>query len=305
MHPNHFAKLLVIVLPATLILTYLMKVTSMDHMRRDAIAELYASTDETAAALPKEIHVYHSGGGGNAFSSSSCSDAERRALVRIGGRLGGPHDNFMLRSGWGEAADCCDWRGVGCARGTGVEVLSLSKESLHGTLPTELGALPNLVSIDLNENSELSGTLPSELGLATRLKQFYGFGLRVSGTLPTSLSTSKTLQELELSFCRLSGTLPTNLPASLRFVFLESNKISGAIPASVGALRRLRELELSHNKFSGSLPARVAHLRLDHLDVGQNPRLTGVPKQKPQQGCSGGGDKYLRGGLPEKANATI
>ena len=104
MHPNHFAKLLVIVLPATLILTYLMKVTSMDHMRRDAIAELYASTDETAAALPKEIHVYHSGGGGNAFSSSSCSDAERRALVRIGGRLGGPHDNFMLRSGWGEAA---------------------------------------------------------------------------------------------------------------------------------------------------------------------------------------------------------
>ena len=56
--------------------------------------------------------------------------------------------------------------------------------------------------------------------------------------------------------------------------------------ADLAAARRLRELEVSHNRLSGSLPGKVAHMRLEHLDVGQNPRLAGVPKQAPKQGCS-------------------
>ena len=78
---------------------------------------------------------------------------------------------------------------------------------------------------------------------------------------------------------------------------------SGSIPSSLGSLRRLRELELSHNRFSGSLPARVAHwgISLEHFDLAKNPRLTGVPKQQPKQGCSGGAEKYLRGQQPGQA----
>ena len=37
-------------------------------------------------------------------------------------------------------------------------------------------------------------------------------------------------------------------------------------------------------------------MRLEHLDVGKNPRLRGVPAQAPKQGCSGGAERYLRGG---------
>ena len=291
MHPQHFGRLLLLILPSTLILTYLLKLTSSDALRRDAIAELYHGTDETAAHTPNVVHHYITGGP----AASSCSDVERAALFRAGGKLGGAA--WLLKSGWGEASDCCEWKGVGCMPGRGVDSLSLSKEGLQGTLPSQLGLLSSLQSFDVNENPQLSGTLPSQLVAASSLTHLFMFGARISGTLPAAaLSSAHVLQEIELSNCRISGTLPPDgLPASMRFVFLESNKLSGSIPSSLGRLRRLRELELSKNKFSGSLPGRVAHMRLDHLDVGSNGRLTGVPKQTTKQGCSGGADKYLRG----------
>lgn len=298
MGPHAFARLLIIILPTTLIVTYVLKMASGDHLRRDAIAELYATTEETARQAPTVVHHYVTGGGSVGGSSSECSAAERRALFRAGARLSdsGGHGDFMLRAGWGEAADCCEWKGVGCVPGRGVVSLSLSKEGLRGTLPTQLAALPHLTTLDVNENAQLSGTLPTALLASSSLEQVYAFGARISGTVPSQIGSARALQELEMSNCRLSGTLPSaGLPTSLRFVFLESNKLSGSVPAALSRCRRLKELELSHNRFSGSLPAAVAHLRLDHLDFGQNPRLSGVPKQRTQQGCSGGGDRYLRG----------
>ena len=294
MGPHAFARLLVVILPTSLLLTYIFKLASSDSLRRDAIAELYAASDEAAALAPTVVHHYIGGGG---TSTPRCSDAERAALFRAGAQLGGSAD-WMVRAGWGEAADCCEWKGVSCAGGRGVESISLSKERLQGTLPTELGALAHLTSLDVNENAGLSGTLPTELAAAPKLTHLYAFGAHLSGTLPLALGGAHALQELELSHCRISGTLPGALPASLRFIFLESNRISGVVPSSLGQLRRLRELELSHNRLSGSLPGRVAHLRMDHLDFGQNPKLTGVPVAAPKQGCSGGGDRYLRGAGP-------
>ena len=40
--------------------------------------------------------------------------------------------------------------------------------------------------------------------------------------------------------------------SSLRYLFLEANRISGVVPPSLANLHRLRELELSHNRLSGS-----------------------------------------------------
>lgn len=163
-----------------------------------------------------------------------------------------------------------------------------------------------------------AGTLFNSAG---RLSHFYAYGARrLSGTLPASLCDARLLQELELSSCRLSGTLPTmgtgaasrsagdtgstrslgSGMSSLRYLFLEANRISGVVPPSLANLHRLRELELSHNRLSGSVPRGVTRLRLDHLDFADNaPSLKGVPTSAPKQGCSGGSAKYLRaGGLP-------
>ena len=292
-----FARTLAIVLPATLVLALLAKHLDADVARRAAIAELYKISDVEAARPAPTLQQ------NQYFASSVCSDIERAALFRVGVRLAGSSNaEWLIKSGWGEAADCCDWKGVGCSEaGHGVESLTLAHQNLRGTLSSELGLLHGLTTLDVNENGLLSGTLPADLFTGSRrLKSIYAFGGAVSGTLPSALARATLLEELELSNSRLSGTIPADLGAarSLRYIFLESNRISGNLPSQLAELRKLKELEVSHNRLSGSVPARVAGLasRLQHLDLSDNaPSLQGTPAMRPKQGCSGGSEKYLRG----------
>ena len=296
-----FGRLLVIVLPASLVFTYIAKFLSSDGLRRDAIAELMSLSDRAALEEQQAQRVLVQYVNAATQSQSSCSDHERQLLFRAGGVLGGGGD-FLLRSGWGEVADCCQWKGIACDASGSVKSLSLPRSQLVGTLPTELGALPRLSSLDLNENPRLSGTLPSSAaaGLPGSLTHIYAFGCRrLSGTLPAALGGEKALEELELSACKLSGSLPSEIgqASTLRYVFLESNRLSGVVPPSLSRLRHLRELELSHNRLSGSVPRSVVRLPLEHLDFSDNtPGLRGVPTRAPKQGCSGGSERYLRGG---------
>ena len=303
-----FARTLAIVLPATLVLALLAKHLDLSAtpkmwpggkncQARAAIAELYKISDVEAARPAPTLQQ------NQYFASSVCSDIERAALFRVGVRLAGSSNaEWLIKSGWGEAADCCDWKGVGCSEaGHGVESLTLAHQNLRGTLPSELGLLHGLTTLDVNENGLLSGTLPADLFTGSRrLKSIYAFGGAVSGTLPSALARATLLEELELSSSRLSGTIPADLGAarSLRYIFLESNRISGNLPSQLAELRKLKELEVSHNRLSGSVPARVAGLasRLQHLDLSDNaPSLQGTPAMRPKQGCSGGSEKYLRG----------
>ena len=294
-----FARLLVIVLPVTMVAAMLSKHLMADMTRRMAISELYHSSDEEALRPePLDQHQYLS-------SAISCSDSERASLFRAGVRLAGNSPNWLLTSGWGEAADCCDWKGVQCTSGR-VSSLTLSNQGLRGHVPVELGMLGGLTSLDLNENAALSGTLPSEV-LGPSLKHLFCFGCAMlSGSLPSHLPRrSSSLQELELSRCRLSGTLPAALGSALnlRYVFLESNRLSGTLPSQISHLRHLKELELSHNRLSGSVPGALSKMPLQHFDVASNaPSLKGAPTTKPTSGCSGGSEKYLRG-TPRGAGA--
>jgi len=296
-HKAAFARTLVLVLPATLVLALLSKHLNADTTRRIAIAELYHASD-TEAMRSDPLAPAHQNQYFTALAPT-CSEPERAALFRAGVKLAGSRSaEWLQRSGWGEAADCCDWKGVGCASGRGVETLSLPHQGLRGTLPSELGLLRGLLSLDVNENKGLSGTLPSELLGSRRLKSLYAFSAALSGTLPEAIARASSLHELELSSCRLSGTLPSALGATTRlsYVFLEANRVSGVIPSALSGLRRLQELELSHNRLSGSVPGRLAHMPLQHLDVADNaPGLKGAPIARPTQGCSGGSEKYLRG----------
>ena len=290
-----FGRMLVCVLPMTLLLAWISKEVELTALRRAAAERLYAASEEEARTRPDVVQY-----GVWAASSSGCSDMERKALFRAGAKMGGGSD-WLLRSGWGEAADCCDWKGVSCAGGNGVSSLDLSHQGLKGMLASELATLPSLSRLDVNENPALSGTIPPQLlSSGSKLTHVYAFGAAISGTLPFyEKSASHTLQELEFSSCKLSGTLPSalGLVGSLRHIFLESNRLSGSIPSSLASLRRLRELELSSNRLSGSVPGRVAHMPLEHLDLARNNQaLRGVPQQAPKQGCSGGSERYLRGG---------
>lgn len=294
-HNQRFGRILLIVLPASLCLAWLSKEYELTSLRRAAVDQItpassYVSNAVSIYGVPAAAQV------SAPVAGPICSAAEREALARVADSLHG-------QLNWGHAANCCEWKGVACTDGGEVRGLSLAGEGLHGTLPTQVGALRALATLDVNDNPRLSGTLPTELGAALRLTHVYAFGCSsLSGTLPSALPPS--LQELELSRCRLSGTLPPQLGSlgSLRYAFLESNRISGVVPPSLARLRQLKELELSSNRLSGSVPRAVAAMALQHLDIKDNsPQLRGAPVQKPGHGCSGGTDRYLRGGQAGQA----
>ena len=67
---------------------------------------------------------------------------------------------------------------------------------MSGTIPTELGLLESLHTLNLKSNS-LSGTVPTELDLIRNLQSLYLSGNPLTGTLP--VQTWKRLGEYSTS----------------------------------------------------------------------------------------------------------
>ena len=272
---NRFSRLLLVVMPGSLLVTWMWKQYEMVAPREMEWPE----AESDAVSIRRVIY--------RAPPEPQCNDDERATLRRLGW--------------WNErSTNCCHWPGVKCSGGR-VTTLALSGGKVSGTLPAEVCQLNQLAVLDLNENPRLSGTLPTQLGRVSSLTHLYLFGSALSGSIP-ELGGCRALQELEISHCRLSGTLPSSLRAAskLEFVFLESNALSGTLPTSLSRLGRLHELELSENRLSGSVPAALRAMPLKHLDLQKNPRLSGAAETRAsaQSDCSGGAAKYLRGGQP-------
>ncbi|MBA0703117.1 hypothetical protein Goari_000046, partial [Gossypium aridum] len=85
----------------------------------------------------------------------------------------------------------------------------LYKNNIQGTIPTELGNLKSLISLDLYNNN-------------------------ISGTIPPSLVKLKSLVFLRLNDNRLTGPIPRELVgiSSLKVVDVSNNDLCGTIPTS-------------------------------------------------------------------------
>ncbi|CAI5952946.1 unnamed protein product, partial [Closterium sp. NIES-64] len=128
---------------------------------------------------------------------------------------------------------------------------AMSNCELLGSLPSELGMLPNLGYLDLSFNS-------------------------LTGSLPLYLAKLTGLDTLDLSHNQLSGSIPKDLlPTNLRRLDLSCNELSGTIPNTIGGLLQLEHLDLSSNRFSGSIPTEMTDLiQLTLLNLRSN-QLTG------------------------------
>lgn len=322
-HQTAFARMLVLVLPGSLLLTWLWKQQELNsHSSRfspslfDGFAPRAVDNspyvaggatldwaesrrDGTRAARAPLVHIYtppeRVDEAVEQRLEQRCTAEEMTALIQVVDALGGQgwRESGGGSGAWPVGGDCCSWKGVGCEAGR-VRKLELSGASLRGTLPSQLSQLRELRSLDLNDNPQLGGSLPAQWISLQSLTHIYLFGTRISGVIPPELPPR--LHELEASHCRLSGSLPSQIRrlSSLQYIFLESNQLSGTLPRALGELRQLRELELSENLLSGSVPTELASLHLDHFDI-QKTKLTGKLTTAPKSQCSGGGDKYLRG----------
>jgi Leucine-rich repeat (LRR) protein len=187
----------------------------------------------------------------------------------------------------------CDWKeqnefhyGVRfCSDEGSVTMLHIPANNLEGPIPTLLGLLINLVSLDLPGNS-LAGTLPSELSKLTRLTGKLDLSRNLlTGTISSSIGRLVDLTELHLNENRLDGAIPTEiaLMTSLTTLHLSSNQMTDGIPHELGRLDRLEDLRLDDNMLSGRLPSSLGNLSsIRKLHLHQNQLSGTVPSSFSQ-----------------------
>uniref|UniRef100_A0A6N2LRP3 Protein kinase domain-containing protein n=1 Tax=Salix viminalis TaxID=40686 RepID=A0A6N2LRP3_SALVM len=187
------------------------------------------------------------------------------------------HSQPLLSSWAGDSP--CNWSGIGCDRSGSVINISLPHSSLRGTLnslrfssfpsliglnllnnylygsiPSHIGILSNLTTLDLSFNN-ISGNIPLEIGMLSSLSRIFLHANYLQGLIPASIGNLSHLTDLSLYLNELSGGIPPEIGklGSLTILDLSSNKLTGTIPASLGNLRSLSELYLLNNSLVGPI----------------------------------------------------
>ena len=154
----------------------------------------------------------------------------------------------------------------------GLQQFDVSHNRLNGTIPTTIGELINLHSIDVSNNPNLGNDGCCE-GTGSFYKSFYDYNT----TIPTEIGMLKKLQVLKMDFSGFMRQVPSEIGSlrSLQFWRLkgtpQTNQVSGTIPSEFGKLQRLSEFMMESNRLSGTLPLQLGSMRaLERFQVQDN-----------------------------------
>ncbi|CAI9290284.1 unnamed protein product [Lactuca saligna] len=141
-------------------------------------------------------------GGGD----DKCFEKEKNALLHFKSLLQDPYDRL---STWtAEQDNCCQWSRVTCNNQTGhVTELEIVSCGLVGEISHSLVNLTYLNLLDLSFNS-FHGTIPVIIGSLTQLRYLYLGYNNLNGTIPRSIGSLTELWYLDLSSNSLYGTIP-------------------------------------------------------------------------------------------------
>jgi len=189
---------------------------------------------------------------------------------------------------WNRTENCCNKSGFSCSKTSLIEI-DLSRRNLNGTIPSTIGFLNKLKTLNLHYNN-LEGTIPSTISNLTSLIIFDVSNNKLSGNIPSSIENLTNVKRIDCSDNEFDGSIPTvfeNLP-NLSHIDLSGNKFSGSIPSELANIQKLEHLYLDHNSLSGSIPSELENLVnlkklwLDHNNLGgEIPSSIGnIPKLK-------------------------
>ena len=200
--------------------------------------------------------------------------SDRAALVALYNATEGA--SWITSTNWLSDRPLNEWHGVTTNSVGRVAGLVLVNNQLTGPIPTKLGALTNLQTLDLRYN-ELAGPIPAELGALTNLGLLWLSSNQLTGPIPDGLGDLSNLETLRLWGNQLTGPIPAWLGdlSNLVSLSLWSNELTGPIAAELGNLMNLRVLFLFNNQLTGSIPAELGDLaKLESLWLSGN-ALTG------------------------------
>ena len=190
--------------------------------------------------------------------------------------MGGP--SWKNKDGWLMASDtcvCCIY-GVTCVRESVVSI-SMPKNNIAGSIPSQLGILTDLTDLNLS-NNKISGGIPTDLGQLTDLVDLQLNDNTIADSIPSELGLLIKLQTLDLSTNELIGSLPSEIwnLTDLRSFSMITNKLEGLIPAELGKLTKLEMFAVASNKlyFDGIFPSWNMST-LTNLDVSKT-GITGI-----------------------------
>ena len=200
---------------------------------------------------------------------------DRDALVAFYNSLGG--SSWRRSTNWLGEGPLGMWYGVSTDVGGCVTRIELGRNDLSGTIPSELGNLAKLETLNLAGNRSLNGEIPPELGHLAHLRSLRLNHNDLHGAIPAELGRLLNLETLFLSYNDLDGAIPDELGnlGRLRNLNLGGNALSGAIPAVLGNLSRLENLDLRDNHLSGDVPFELANLSALHSYYFHGNPLTG------------------------------
>ena len=127
----------------------------------------------------------------------------------------------------------------------------MHNNSLSGKIPSSLGNLSLLFSLDLSDNY-LTGPIPSSIGRLSQLLNLLLDSNQLTGIIPSEIGNLKFLLGL----------------------FLNNNKLSGSIPPTIWKMNQLKSLVLGNNQLIGEIPFFVRLPEITLLNVANN-NMTG------------------------------
>ena len=226
---------------------------------------------------------------GTATVTVTVESGDRAVLAALHAATNGP--NWADDENWLGDGPLGEWRGVETDAFGRVVRLDLGgrrdeetgewvSHGLRGSIPSELGSLTGLTSLNLRANA-LEGPIPPELGNLAGLEELWLDGNGLEGPIPPELGSLAHLRELNLRANALEGPVPPELGAlaGLEGLWLDGNVLDGPIPAELGRLAHLRGLSLSGNALEGPVPPELGGLgRLEFLYLDGNALTGALPR---------------------------
>ena len=177
-------------------------------------------------------------------------------------------DNWYNNTNWMSDESLKEWYGIttnSAGRVTKLKFYTYKGFSygnnLVGTIPSELGNLPKLEELQI-DNNRLSGAISPQLGNLPNLERLILSDNQLTGSIPSQLGSLSKLEYLALGYNQLTEPIPTELGnlSNLEVMNLSGNDLDGSIPSQLGNLSKLIELVLNENNLTGPIPPQLGNL---------------------------------------------